>query len=538
MPRVSDSTRGENMLKETLQNKEHLRKYLFRRGYLLTNRSDIDLAVYPFYGNWSSKQITQKFYLYIHNEQHFYTYSKEGIHAALIGHAYNPFSMKTDETEILADCINAYQKRKRDFFEAVRELTGIHLIAIFDQEKVLFVQDCSGMMMCNYGFCRNNLYITSNSAVIEDIDKPKKNEFVEKLLKSKSYRRGSKYLPGDLTPYEGICRLGPNLSLTYQNNRFTVARFYPYATHPEVDETNTQVSKEIAGLIKNSVALCAQKWEKPAISLSGGVDSRTTLSGAVGNYDKFFYYSFHSKPQEVDDANAAHNICTEIGVHHEIYPISDKNEDYEDFAAYREIITHNSAGVSTPKDHEIRKYIFLSKLDTFQVELKSWASEIGRAFWERRYGIKLPTKLHARHLSIFQTRYFAEPSLLRSSDEAYRDFMRKSSFIYPMYNYENSDIFYWEYRFGSWGTIVTTGQNIFNFEVTMPMNNRKIMDMFLWYPHLFRRMDQVNRSIMQHNNPRLLEAGNRIHNDYLGKKRQLLESMYYYYRTLFYFQKR
>lgn len=525
------------MVKETLESKEYLRKYLFRRGYLLTSRSDIDLSAYPFYGNWSGKQVTPKFHLYIHKEQHSYIHCADGVTAILIGHAYNPFSMKMDEMAILDDCVKAYRKGKKAFFEAVSELTGIHLIAVIENEDALFVQDCSGMMMCNYGFCGDNLYITSNSAVIEDIDTPKKNAFVEKLLTSKSYRHGSKYLPGDLTPYENVFRLGPNLSLEYGNHRFTIDRFYPYAAHPEVDESNTQVSSEIAALIKNSVALCAQKWEKPAISLSGGVDSRTTLSGAVGNYDKFFCYSFHSKPQEVDDAQAAHNICEGIGVPHTIYPISDNNEDYADFEAYREIITHNSAGVSTPKDNEIRKYIFLSKLDAFQVELKSWASEIGRAFWGRRYGIRLPDKLHARHLSIFQTRYFGEPSLLRQSDRAYRDFMKRSGFTYPMYNYENADIFYWEYRFGSWGTIVTTGQNLFNFEVTMPLNNRKIMDMFLWYPHEFRRTDQVNKAAVRHNNPQLLEVGNRIHNDYLGKKRQRLESLYYYYRTMFYFER-
>ena len=526
------------MLKETLDNKEYLRKYLFRRGYLLTDRTDIDVSVYPFYGTWTVEQITERFRLYIQKEQHFFSYAENGIIALMIGHAYDPFSMKIQEVEILEDCVKAYQKSKRDFFEAVSALTGIHLIVVICGDEALFVQDCSGMMMCNYGFCGGSVYVTSNSAIIEEIDVPKKNLFVEKLVKSKSYRHGSKYLPGDLTPYEGISRLGPNLFLELKDNKFSVSRFYPYASHPEVDQDNTEVYTQIAGLIKNSVALCAQKWSKPAISLSGGVDSRTTLSGAVENYDKFFYYSFHSKPQEEDDAQAAHNICSEIGVQHEIYPISANNDDYEDFEIFRQIITRNSAGVSTPKDNEIRKYIFLSKLNSFEVELKSWASEIGRAFWERRYGINLPPKLHARHFSIFQTRYFGEPSLLRNSDRAYRDFMIRSGFEYPMYNYENSDIFYWEYRFGSWGTIVTTGQNIFNFEVTMPMNNRKIMDMFLWYPHMFRREDRVNKGVVSVNNPQLLEVGNRIHNDYLGKKRQILESVYYYYRTMFYFKRK
>ena len=99
-----------------------------------------------------------------------------------------------------------------------------------------------------------------------------------------------------------------------------------------------------------------------------------------------------------------------------------------------------------------------------------------------------------------------------------------------MYNYENSDLFYWEYRFGSWGTIVTNGQDIFNFEVTMPLNNRKIMDMFLWYPHAFRRADGVNQAVTVINEPKMQEIAFNVHNDYLNKKRLLLETVYYRYR--------
>lgn len=522
------------MLKEQLDKKTELRNYLFRRGYLITNRSDLDIDSFPFYANWIMTSVTDEFNLYIHKEQHYYIQSAEYIKAVLIGHAYNPFSMETDENEILKNCISSYQKGKMDFFDKVSELTGIHLIIIFDKDSVVFVQDCSGMQMCCYGKCGNNIYITSNSAIIEDIDCPEKNVFAKKLLESKSYKHGSKYLPGDLTPYENVFRLGPNLYLEYADDCFSINRFYPVEVHKTVDENKTNVIENIARLVKNSVALCAQKWERPAISLSGGVDSRTTLSSAVENYDKFYYYSFESKPQETKDAQAAHNICTELGLEHKIYTISEDNYEYDDFEVFKSIITHNSAGISTPKDNEIRKYIFLSTLNDFEVELKSWASEIGRAFWERRYGIKLPDKLTPRHLSIFQTRYFGEPYLLKKSDKAYGDFMTKSKFVYPMYNYEASDIFYWEYRFGSWGTIVTTGQNMFNFEVTMPMNNRKIMDMFLWYPHEFRKADGVNKGVIEFNNPRLLEVGNRIHNDYLNIKRLLLECAYYYYRTIFY----
>lgn len=526
-----------NMMKSQLDLHPNCRNLLFRRGYILTNRTDVDLEAYPFYGNWSKHCVTESFILYLHKEQHFYVQSSQNITALLIGHAYNPFTMQADENVILQDCIAAYLKSETVFFDKVSELTGIHLIALFTEGRALFVQDCSGMEMCCYGKQGKNLYLTSCIAAVGDIDNLARDKFADKLLASRSYRFGSKYLPGDLTGFKDFYRLGPNVYLEYKNNTFDICRFYPAAAHKTVDENNTEVVSEIARLLKNSVSLCAEKWKKPAISLSGGTDSRTTLSAANGSYDKFYYYSFESKMQEKNDAEAAHNICSDLGLEHTIYPITENNADCENYELFREIVRYNSAGVSDPPEHEIRKYIFLSTLDDFEVELKSWASEIGRAFWGRRYGITLPEKLTPRHFSIFQTRFIGAPLLLKQSDVAYRTYMEKSDFESSMYNYEQTDMFYWEYRFGSWGTIVTTGQNIFNFEVTMPMNNRKIMDMFLWYPHATRVVDGVHQNVIKANNPNMKNIGNHIHNDYLDKKRLFIERMYYYYRTIFYKKK-
>ncbi len=522
------------MLKEQLDQKVGFRNFLYRRGYLITTKNSLSIEEYPFYGNWTMQTINDKFFLYAHKEQYTYIRCTGGITAVLIGHAYNPFTMEISENEILDECIKAYTNSESAFFDKISELTGIHLVAIFDNEKAVFVQDCTGMQMCCYGKCNENIYITSNSTIIEDVDVPQKNHFAIDLLNSKSYRRGSKYLPGDITIYEGVFRLGPNLCLKYQNNEFQIERFYPVEPHKELNETQNDAINRIAHLIRINVSLCAKKWKKPAISLSGGTDSRTTFASAIDNYDKFYYYSFESKPQETRDAEAAHNICTGLGLEHTIYKITDNNSDCEDFELFKQIVVRNCSNISIPRDNEIRKYYFLSNLDDFEVELKSWASEIGRASWEKRYGFRLPDKLTARHLSIFQTRFFGEPSLLLQSDKAYKEFMKKSLFVHPMYNYEDSDMFFWEYRDGAKGSIVTTGQNIFNFQVTMPMNNRKIIDMFLWYPHDFRKSNGVHKGVISVNNPSLINVGNSVHNGYSNVKRVLLERVYYYYRTLFY----
>lgn len=51
-------------------------------------------------------------------------------------------------------------------------------------------------------------------------------------------------------------------------------------------------------------------------------------------------------------------------------------------------------------------------LDAYDIELKSWASEVVRVFLERKYEIKMPETLNERQLSIFLTRFFGHPKLM------------------------------------------------------------------------------------------------------------------------------
>jgi len=522
------------IFREKLNKNTKYQHLLYRRGYLITTKADLDLAHFPFYDNWSKCSITEKYILYIHKEQHYYIHTSQGVTALLIGHAYNPYNGKYKEEDILTDLLDAYLLSERDFFDKLSELTGIHLVCIFSSENNLFVQDATAMKACYYGTCSENTYITSHCQLISDIDKPKRNEYIDRLLHSHSYLKwGSKYLPGDLTVFDDFRRLGPNVCLKQKGNDFSVRRFYPVAEHKKANLSDQNTIEQIAEIIKSSVLLTKKKWNTPAISLSGGIDSRTTLSAAHGQYEDFKYYSFDSKTSEGIDAKAAGEICKTLSIPHHIYRIPEDNACFENWDLCREIIARNSAYVSIPNDNEIRKYIYFSNLKDFDVELKSWASEIGRAFWERRVGVVLPATLKPRHFNIFQTRYFGNPILMWKGDRAYREYLEKTENTEPLFNYEHSDCFCWEYRFGSWGTIVTTGQDIFDFEVTMPLNNRKLMDMFLWFSHDERKNDLVHKAIIEINDNRLSSIKTSVKNHYFGRKRVIIEKAYYLFRTFF-----
>lgn len=528
-----------NKMKEIMKKYPEYQDALFKRGYLITTYNQIDLNDYPFYNKWKIYKVHSKFNIYVSLEEDFYKYTENQINLIMIGHAYNPFNMKYNEEELLKDACEAYKDSQKKFFDIVNELTGIYVIIIFDKEEIMCVQDCGGMKSCYFGIVNNNIYITSHTQLVADICNLEMDKFVRKLVKTKCYNIGNRYLPGNITSYKELKRLGCNTYLKYLNNEFSINRFYPIKPHKEIKNKKEydDTIKKISQIMHNNCILATKKWKNPAISLSGGMDSKTTLAVANGLYEKFKIYSFHCKESEVVDSKAAHKICEKIGLEHTIYPIPSKNEEIKNFKILKSIINHNMAYMRNIADHEIRKEIFLyQKNIKIDIELKSWVSEIGRAYLERRYGIKFPENLNERIFNIFQTRYFLHPVLMKKADKIWANFMKEVGLISKIYNYEHSDLYYWEVRMASWGANATQALEIGN-KTTMPFNNRKLIEMFLSFDHETRKKDEVHKSVIEISNEAIYNMNLTIKNPYHNPYRIMLDKTYYKIRTLFYHSK-
>ncbi len=522
----------KNDIKTVLDSDPKYRSFLFKRGYLITDNTELDKESYPFYGLWEI-HTAGNYNILVHKEQDFSMCSKDGVTAVMIGHAYDPFLMKHEDEEILCDCLEAYLESKEAYFDKINSISGMHLVVVFEEDNFSAVQDCGGMRSCYFGKAKGHTYVTSHPQLVADLCSLSFDPDVELLFSKKFYTIGTRYMPGNITPYKELKRLGANTYLDYDGN-FRIVRFYPDKVLHEIPkEKFDEYIDEISRLLHNNIDLCSRKWERPAISLSGGTDSKTTLACANGLYDKFYYYSFHAKSQEKVDATAARTLCERIGAKHNTYPIPEDNSELEDFDFLKKMLNHNTSYVSRPDDHEARKFIYMSRVNDFDVELKSWISEIGRAFWSRKYGLELPKKLHERHFSIFQKRYFGSPYLLRWADRVHRDFLREIDLVESPEGFEHQDMFYWEVRFASWGTMVESMHDFFNL-VTMPFNNRKLMELFLVFPHDMRKSDTVHAMVIDKMNKEINDSGIAVHNKYLGGKRIIIEHIYYRWRTMFF----
>ena len=519
-------------IKKELDKNEKYREMLFRRGYLLTD-AEVGIQQYPFYGLWEKAEIGS-YHLYVQNRQTFYTAQVGDICIAIVGHAYNPFDMKWEENALCSDLLNAYKEGIDAYFDKVSELTGLHVIILVDKGKIIECQDACSLTGCYFGKINDHIYISEHPQLIADLCDLSIDPMIEKLVTSKCYNIGNRHLPGNKTPYKELKRLGANTYVAYDGD-FSIHRFYPLRPHPEfrTSEEKKWAVKRIGKLIHNGIKCADLKWDRCTISLSGGTDSKTTLACANGLYDKYSYFSFHSKPQELVDAEGARKICEKLGLKHTLYHIPVNNDEIKDFDFIKKLLQHSTSYFKNLAENEIRKYVYLHDLDAYDIELKSWASEVTRVFLERKYQVRIPEVLNERHCSIFQTRYFGHPGLLKWSDREYYRFLREIGLERPLFNYEHADLFYWEVRMGCWGVSVISSQQLYH-RVSMPMNNRKILELFLGMPRELRKKDLVHKAIMKYMNKDVVEAEVEIPNLYFHNYRIWMEKLYYWFRTAFY----
>lgn len=519
----------EKEIREHLDKDSEYRPFLFPRCYLFTDRALENPNDYPFYGNWQEKAVGD-YWLYTQNKAHSYAVSRDGLSAALVGHAFDPYTDTCSEEEILLSCIEAFGQSREAFFEIVNRITGVFVIILTRGKRVLAVQDCAAMQMLYYGEAGGRLWMSSSAQLIGDICALKRTPYVEKLLNSKGYYRGSRYLPGNLSPYAELKRLGANLYVEY-DGAFKQTRFFPVKERRQLTEEEKPAAlEEIYKLFRKNIEMILKKWDNVALSLSGGVDSKTTLACSKGLYEQLMCFSFASKPSEKLDADAAAEICRALGIPHTYYVIPEDSGKIKDYDFLARLIDHNTAYLSAFYDNEIRKYIWLSRKQDYRVEMKSDSSEIGRAIMEKKYLVPLPKILSPRHLTAFHARYFFEPGLMRAADRANKAFMEETGLTGPVCGYEHLTLFFWEVRLGSWYATAFYSHQFFG-EVVIPYNNRRLMELFYTFSYEDRLNDVPHMLLMRRGNPAVADLNVAVKDSYFNKKRVILETLYYLYAT-------
>lgn len=518
-------------IKQVIAKNEKLKEKLFCRGYLITDNHSIDLSDYPFYNNWN-KVNAFDLDIIVHKDQHVYTCYDENSCVFLIGNALNPFDGIYDENEIVEKIskiiINANDIYK-DCIQYINQLTGSFFIGIIKGQEFYFLTDPTEMLFSVQGVLDGKLYVSSHTQLIGDLCQPKRSEYINRLENYKYFYKYGVFFPGCLTQYQQIERVLTNHLYKYQDKQVSYKRIFPLSSIKQTtsEKEYKELIKNVSSILRDTMKYAAKKWKKPAISLTGGMDSKTTLSVTKGFEDKFFLYSYISMEGDKIDAEAAHKISDSIGVDHSIINISSNDLDYPDIEDYRVIMEHNLGGYKL-NDNDVRKRIYFNNTDLYDVEIKSWISEIARANYYKKFGLKkMPDKLTARNMTSMYKVFLQDRKLVKETDRVFEDFIIKTGFNNLPNGYDASDMYLWEFRYSSWGGMVISLEHSFSYEIFIPYNNRALLEIMLKAPLSKRISDEFHEDLIAYNNSAISETGITITNWNETKKRMYVEKAYF-----------
>lgn len=482
------------------------RDKLFCRGFLITDNSNLDVENYPFYGEWCRQIIkTSKgkdILVLTHRQAHSYIYKDGDITYFLVGHAYNPYSMEYEELAILHDLAQAMQISEDAYWSAESELTGVFCTGYVREDNIVFSTDCTGMQLVYYGQKNGNMYITSHSKLVADLCGFEQDDYITRLVNSKFYRYWGTFLPGDRSPYLELKRVVPNFFYECSLTKaiFSFKRYYPLAKIEEVQESKYEnVLENIAQILENSLVLISKKWpeKRAAISVTGGRDSTTTLAAARSVYEELSYFSYSSKETEKVDAEAAHNLCKYLGLEHTIYNIPDESELYKDIEIIKKILECNAGCIGHNNLNDVKKRIYLDTIHDFDVEIKSWVDELSRGEAQNKYNTRrFPKKPTAGYYRCMW-KVIVNPRLIWESNRIFKEYLH-TYYDQDVLNYLPwMDFFFWEFSWSSGEGTFLTSEHKYSDEITIPYNNRCLLNTMFTVPLEKRLNSQIQIDVIR-----------------------------------------
>lgn len=523
--RISKSNM-EKMLSEFPQ----YRKFLFQKGFILTDsQTNFLMDEYPFYGNWV-RRFVGGCQLLVHNEERFYIKSDSAVSTILIGHAVDVAHNECDENKIVENLHREWEcGRHDDFWDRESCLTGIYLLIVIDNNGIHVNVDCAGMQYTHYGVIGEHIYISSHSMLMADLCDLTVDEYISRLINYKFFPLYGNWLPADSSPYKELKRAQPNCQYTFLGKNISVDRIYPKKEilPVESEEEYEQIVNSCLDLLHITLSLYAQKWPgRVAISVTGGKDSLTTLACANGVYEKFKYFSYDSCPQERIDALAAGQVCKSLYLPHQLYEI-EENEQLEDYEQFRMLLEYNLGCTGSVKVNNVNKRIFFSKCSDFDVEVKSWVDEIGRARYHKRFAKKcFPERIDARYCTCLYKIFINDRKLLRETDRIFESYINRYYDSEVLKRIPWYDLFYWEFSFGAGDAFFLRAEHRMSYDIAIPFNNRKLVDLMLHAPLAYRIDDRLQKDMIRIANKKIEETGVAVKDANYTALRTLFERTY------------
>jgi len=278
------------------------------------------------------------------------------------------------------------------------------------------------------------------------------------------------YWPGVETPFVGVSPvLVHHLLRVRQGRAARHERFYPFPDTDVIRDVDTAYAAFREAFLCHTRLLTSMSKEI-GVSLTGGLDSRTTLASALphtkGSRVRTWTYLNRSPDRAIlDDAYAARELARERGLRHDIVLVGGRSQGLAPHAfdrAYKRSFRYTSQLPAVPK-------AYVSDLPASIVELQSMVAECGTGFYKDR---SEPFSLD-RVVRLYQNSPFGEVHLVREAFERYVEYSGLTpDDVAPL---DWHDVLYQESRIGRWGSLRIQEVELAH-RIHLPFNARGIVE--------------------------------------------------------------
>ncbi|MBR4227368.1 MAG: hypothetical protein IKR86_11540 [Candidatus Methanomethylophilaceae archaeon] len=448
---------------------------LFSRGFILSKKN---VTV----NNWTYEKIDDWILCYDTLTQ-YHIAKEKGSYVAALGITIDTQNKTANTQTICENLLKCLSKTEESMFDYLDTLCGRFVIIYKnDKEPLSITQDATAMKPVYYSI--NEDVIASHYGLIQMVTKDTESELYRfyNTIDNKPW-----ILPGDFTPFENIYGLTANHKLVSETR--TIKRIWP--RKPITQRSINEVTQTIHDILKKEAEIIASLYPKIALSLTGGKDSRLSLSlfhNHVNQVTCFIMSSYSTKC--IKDVQIAQKICSENRIKFEVLDmesVSPNNAHYRDFSevcALNHYHQHMRKGSYLAAD-KFRGYLHIQ---SSLVEIIGHRMTFDRITDNMGY-LEISKALYPQ----------CESKII---NDAFKQYFERTELDNRM-GYHLNDFLYWEYRMCHWLNAGCTVERDMAFDTLQLMNCRKILEMGLSVPIIYRKANTFAEKILQYEWPEL-----------------------------------
>lgn len=414
---------------------------LYRNGFVVSG----SVPTLPSISSWDSQPLGEIF-VTVHPETRVRTASSRGRHLALIGTAFDPEVGVYDEGDVLGHLLGEVFNEE-GFHAVLDRLAGRFALLVHGEGRTEIFQDAMGSRSVFYS-TSGPFIAASHAELVADSIGSKFADFFVPYITSKNYiQRDVKYLPGLATPYDGVLQLTPNTKLIMPEQR--VERFWPREDiEPEL--TEAEATSSLVTHLRGLASYIDKNGLRPIVGLTAGTDSRGVFAGTKDQNPLIFTYVRSEKGDKTvsHDARVAAALAGAYGLDAQVWALVNRmslNDSDDDFSHAFRRATAYYRGPSSPW---LRKLVEVGSDVDNGIFIRGFGGEVMRGFYQG-FSKKI------RKISVYQ---LADTYDVNAGSNVTRAFfsqmMEKVSFnAESLHGYDPNDMFYWEHRMGTWGSV-------------------------------------------------------------------------------------